>query len=333
MKERMSVKDNILEIFENSRGEHLSGEYLASKLGVSRTAIWKAVKSLNEQGYIIEGVNNKGYCMIDDNDLLSSQSIKKYLNTEMRNIADIEVFKTIDSTNTYLKKLANQGEKQWKIIISEEQTLGRGRMNRSFYSPPRSGIYMSILFRPELFAKEALFITTMAAVAVSEAIEEVCGIGTSIKWVNDIFCGDRKVAGILTEAALDVESGKLEYAILGIGINVFPPENDFPEEIKDIVTTITNNNTCIKDIRSKIIGNVLNNIYNMYGSLKEHSFMDRYISRSMLIGKKVYITSDSTKEELFVDGISDEAGLIVINKIGEKRILSSGEVSVRKINS
>ena len=129
-------------------------------------------------------------------------------------------FEELDSTNSYLKEMAAKGAQEGTIIIANRQSAGRGRLGRSFFSPEEKGIYMSILLRPDISLERAVLITSMAAVAVAEAIEQVSGIQTKIKWVNDIFLNKKKVCGILTEAGIDAETGTLEYAVLGIGVNV-----------------------------------------------------------------------------------------------------------------
>lgn len=191
----MELKHKVLSYLENNKGNSVSGGKLAEKLGVTRSAVWKAIKSLQDEGYSITAVTNKGYCLSEQNDILSAESIKPYLNKKNKNI-DIKVFKTIDSTNTYAKTLAQNGAPQGTVVISEEQTAGRGRMGRSFYSPASTGIYMSIVLRPKLSLEDSLLITTSVAVAVSNAIEKIAYIDTKIKWVNDIYFGDKKLCGI-----------------------------------------------------------------------------------------------------------------------------------------
>lgn len=332
----MSVKTEVLELFENNRGVHLSGEEIAGKLEVSRNAVWKAVKSLQAEGYDIEGVNNKGYCMKSSNDVLSAQGIEKYLEKTIAAQADIEVYKLVDSTNTRLKELAGQGGPEWKIILAEQQSCGKGRMNREFFSPAGAGIYMSILFRPKFSASESLFITTMAAVAVAKAIEEVLHIKPAIKWVNDIFCEGKKVCGILTEAAVNVESGHLDYAVLGIGVNVKKPEGDFPEQLKNIAISLADTEQgdeerlAQDDIRCRLAAEIINNIGYYYKNMEDHSFMKEYVEYSFLIGKSVVIAGRES-EELLVKGIDENAGLVVQHGDGSIETLSSGEVSVKPL--
>lgn len=328
----MSVKDDVLKILSENKGKHYSGEEIAKELNVSRNSVWKAVNALKKSGYKIDGINNKGYCMAADNDVLSKINIEKYLNNELRQLVNLEVRESVDSTNNQMKLCASEGGMEWEILIAEEQTNGRGRKNRVFFSPAKTGIYMSILLRPKMEVKDALFITTMAAVAVTEAIENVTGEKTEIKWVNDVYCNDKKICGILTEASMDLENGMLEYAVLGIGINVMVPENGFPKEITAIADALYSFDRVVFDVKSRITAEVINRIYYYYTNLPKHDFMHVYRDKSMLIGKYVYITDDESKNEQYVIDVDDDASLVVKDKSGAVRKLSSGEVSVKKIN-
>jgi BirA family biotin operon repressor/biotin-[acetyl-CoA-carboxylase] ligase len=326
----MNLKQEVLTKLESNRGVSISGAKLAKELYVSRNAVWKAIKSLQEDGYSITAVTNKGYCLSDNTDILSAQSISKYLNTNSDNLK-IEVYKTISSTNSVLKKEAELGEPEGKVIIAEEQTSGRGRMGREFYSPPDTGIYMSILLRPTITAEESLFITTSAAVAVAKAIETVAGCKASIKWVNDIYCFDKKVCGILTEGAMDIENGKLKYAVLGIGVNVIQPKGDFPGDLKKIATAIFKDGDYTTDGKSRLAAEILNYFWKYYKSLENREFMEEYINRSFLIGEEINIISGNAFRKAVAIGIDKECRLIVREEDETITTISSGEVSIRKV--
>ncbi|WP_300382626.1 biotin--[acetyl-CoA-carboxylase] ligase, partial [Clostridium sp.] len=232
--------------------------------------------------------------------------------------------------NSAIKDLAIKGEKEGTVIISEEQTEGRGRFGRKFYSPKGTGIYMSILLRPQISGSESFLITTAAAVAVAEAIEGVSGKEAKIKWVNDIYCEDKKVCGILTEASFDLESGGLEYAVLGIGINVKTPENGFPEEIKYIASEIFDNKAFnLEDVRSKLVAEVLERFWVYYKDIKKKTFLTAYKEKSLLINKEVFIISRSSSKKAMVLDIDDECKLKVRMEDGSIQFLSSGEVSIK----
>ena len=323
----LRVRDIVLTFLENNRGEYISGEKIASSVGVSRNAVWKAIRQLQAGGHKIHSSTNKGYCLDNANDVLSKQSIEKHLNT---NIFDIEVVKSVSSTNTVLRQRAEQGEKEGAVLIAEEQTQGRGRMGREFFSPSNTGIYMSILLRPSISAEKSVMITTCAAVAVAEAIEEVAKKEAKIKWVNDIFCGGRKVCGILTEAALAIESGTLAYAVLGIGINVFPPENSFPSEIKNIADSVFENCNMSENPRSILIARVLENFWKYYEDIENRPHFEQYKKRSMVLSQPITVISGKDNYEAVATDLDENFNLKITLPSGEIRSLNSGEVSIRK---
>ena len=324
----MNLKQKVLSFLENNRGESVSGGKIATELGVTRSAVWKAIKSLQDEGYSIEAVTNKGYCLSKENDILSVESIKPYIE-KLENKLDIIVLKTVDSTNNYAKTLAQQGAKEGTIIISEEQTAGKGRLGRKFYSPASSGICMSIIVRPKMSIQKSLMITTATAVIVSKAIEKISYLSTEIKWVNDIYAQGKKLCGILTEASIDCETGGLEYAIVGIGINVSTVKDSFPDDIKDIATSIYPHQQ-VRPIRSALIGEILTQFFNELESFGEGVHMSEYRQRSMLIGEEINVISADKITPAHVIDIDDDAKLIVRYENGEISELSSGEVSVRK---
>ena len=245
----MSVTDSVLGFLEENKGKYISGGEIASILGVSRNAVWKAVKGLQEKGYNIGAVTNKGYILSSDSNIVSGKSIEKFI--EDKNIR-VEYFYSVTSTNTVMKEKAEHGAPEGLVVVSSEQTAGRGRRGKQFISKGGTGIYFSILLRPELNPRDALLITTCAAAAVSEAIEKNSDIKTKIKWVNDIYSGDKKICGILTEAAFDMEGGGLNYAVLGIGINIYFPENSLPDEIKNIAGAVFKNEDYDREAVSRI---------------------------------------------------------------------------------
>ena len=228
----MRIQDAVLDALEKNRGEYLSGEQLASSLGVSRNAVWKAIQKLEEAGHKIRAVPKRGYTLAPESDVLTVQSVSRFLDTDMP--VYLQVQTEVTSTNTLLKAQAEQGAPEGTVLIAESQTAGKGRLGRHFTSPPGTGIYFSLLLRPHCTAEKSLFITTTAAVAVCEAIEQVTGLNPQIKWVNDVYLNEKKVCGILTEASVDFENGGLNWAVLGIGINIAVPEEGFPEEIRSI---------------------------------------------------------------------------------------------------
>lgn len=201
----MRIQDAVLDALEKNRGEYLSGEQLASSLGVSRNAVWKAIQKLEEAGHKIRAVPKRGYTLAPESDVLTVQSVSRFLDTDMP--VYLQVQTEVTSTNTLLKAQAEQGAPEGTVLIAESQTAGKGRLGRHFTSPPGTGIYFSLLLRPHCTAEKSLFITTTAAVAVCEAIEQVTGLNPQIKWVNDVYLNEKKVCGILTGASVDFENG------------------------------------------------------------------------------------------------------------------------------
>ena len=322
----MSVKDEVLKELENNKGDYISGGQLADNLGVSRNSVWKAIKALEKSGYEINAIPNKGYCLAEKNDILSSYSIKQHLKNPH---LDRSVFSSVTSTNTILKEMAEQGAKEGTVIIAEEQTAGRGRTGKQFYSPKGTGIYISILLRPDIPAEESLFLTTSAAVATARAIEDVSDKRALIKWVNDIYLEDKKTCGILTEGAFNVETGKLDYAIVGIGINVCIPDGGFPDNIKDIATAIFDKQTDSINKRSILIANLLDYFMEYYKDFKSKSYVKEYIERSMIIGKTITVIEGSKTSVAKAIDIDKNCRLKVQFEDGTTKWLSSGEVSTK----
>lgn len=322
----MRIKDQILALFESHKGVYLSGEEIANELSVSRAAVWKAVKSLRSEGYEIHAVPNKGYQLSVSTDILSAQGIEKYLLPVCSNL-ELQILPTAASTNALLREKANEGAKEGYVIIANAQSNGRGRFGRSFYSPEDTGIYMSLLLRPQNTATDqAVSFTTMAAVSACEAIETVSGKQPGIKWVNDIYLNGKKVSGILTEASISMENGVIDFIVLGIGFNVYEPQNGFPEEIQQIAGAIFDEKR--NDGKNALAAAFLNSFMSAYASWENMDYVEKYRARSIVKGKKITVlSSGGAKEALAVD-VDSECHLIVQYEDGEIESLSSGEISI-----
>jgi len=227
------VKQEVLAALDAVRGRYISGQELAVQLGVSRTAVWKAVAALRRDGIPIEAVTNRGYTLAQSVDVLNAAAVAVQLDEATVKALQIEVVDRLPGTNAALRSRADAGAREGLVLIAQAQSAGRGRGGHSFYSPP-GGLYMSILLRPEIGARQAVGLTAMAAVAAARAAERLCGVPITIKWVNDLWKNGKKVCGILTEAALDLESGMLDYAVLGLGFNVAAPADGWPEDLRDV---------------------------------------------------------------------------------------------------
>ncbi len=328
----MSTKLQLLEIFQSRTSEYISGQELASSLGVTRNSVWKAIKKLQDDGYKIESKSSIGYRLIETADVLSASCIKDKLNTPCK----VHVLDKIDSTNNYAKTLECNGIPN--IVIAEEQTKGRGRLGRSFHSPASKGIYMTISFEPTFGLDKAMLITTLSAVAVCHAFEDTVGIGPKIKWVNDIYLQGKKACGILTEAESNFETGAISRINVGIGINCF--EQNFPDEIKDKAAYIGNG---AKDYsRNDLIAAVVNNFFDLIENFNRQKLLRDYKSRSMILGLpiRVFGTAQSALPENGGRGIRaraidiDENGGLVVEYLEgvmsrQMETITSGEVTIR----
>ncbi|MBE6870405.1 MAG: biotin--[acetyl-CoA-carboxylase] ligase [Ruminococcaceae bacterium] len=320
----MSIKEKLLKLLEENENKYVSGEALSVSLGVTRTAVWKAVNKLKDEGYPIDSVKNCGYKLNCNADVMEESDISALVTAQG---VTVTAKRHVSSTNTVLREQAEKGAEHGSVFVASSQSAGRGRMGRSFFSPDDTGIYMSILLRPSFDAEKASLITCAAAVAVCKAIEKVCGADVRIKWVNDIFLGGKKVCGILTEASFSMESGKLEYAVLGIGINVYKPEGGFPCEIESIAGYIAEKRE--KKLRSRLTAQIINEFFSIYGEYEAFDFVDEYKARSFVIGKKVKIIRGDTVKNATVTDIDGKCRLLVEYENGEKDALSSGEISIR----
>lgn len=322
----MDLKEQVLQRLEAYRGSSVNGANLAEEFNVTRSAIWKAIKALQADGYSITSVRNRGYCLEDHNDILSKESLFPYLTAKGRTF-DIEVFPTLPSTNTYLKSLASSGVPEGKVIFALEQTQGKGRMGRSFYSPKSTGLYFSVLLRPTLSLEDSLLITSSAAVAVARAIEAIFPVTAQIKWVNDIFVADKKVCGILTEASLNFESGQLDYAVLGIGINV--STEHFPEHIQAIAGSLADGIQTTTPIHIRLAAECLNQLGDMINRYSDSSYITEYKQRSFIIGRTIQIIKGDNTQSAIAVSLDDRAHLTVQYEDGTMEVLQSGEVSIR----
>ncbi len=234
--EFMSTRGNVLKALEEKKGSTVSGEELANRLNISRAAVWKAIQ--NCAGRISDRRHHQQRLLPCTGQRCA---FRRRNSSHIRGDAmgdRIHVFRSLESTNLTAKKMALDGAPTGTVVIAEEQTKGRGRMGRSFYSPPSGGIYISFILQPRFDASKSVLITTAASVAVCKAIENVTGISCRIKWVNDVYLGEKKICGILTEAVTDFESGRIEYVVLGIGINYNTAQSAFPSELSGIAGSL-----------------------------------------------------------------------------------------------
>ncbi len=259
-------------------------------------------------------------------DTITKSGIEKYLNNSEK--FNITVLKSVDSTNAMLKKMAVVSP-EYTVIIADSQSQGRGRFTRKFHSPKNCGIYMSILLKPTLKAESSVLLTAAAAVAVSLVAEKFGGKKTHIKWVNDVLIDNKKICGILTEGSINITNGGFNWAVVGIGINAYEPENGFSRDIAEIAAPVFD--TKAPENRNRLIAEVLNSFCDFYKNLKDKTFYNEYKSRMLTIGKPVTVIKNDVEKEAVCLDLDQNCRLLVEYKDGEKEYLSSGEISIKHI--
>ncbi len=321
----VKVRDKVLTILTNNMGQSISGEQMAAELQVSRTAVWKAVHSLKEQGFNIENKQGEGYTLVKEIDKIWAEGIKSQLTSKEK--FNIVVLDTIDSTNNYLKAIALEGGKEGMVVVSDHQSAGRGRLGRRFHTPKGKGVYLSLLVKPrEDFPINML--TVLTAVAVSNTIEQLTKLETKIKWVNDIYVGDKKLCGILTEAGITAESATIDWAIIGIGINVYSLKGLVPEDILDISTSLEDQGEIVD--RNLLIGALLQEIMELYENFDKKQIATAYGEKQLVLGKNLTVTRGEESYPAKAIALDEDCHLIVEKPDGQTVTLQSGEVSLRE---
>lgn len=320
----MTVKSRLLELLEQHKGETLSGEVMAGELQCTRAAVWKAMKALREEGYPIEAGPNKGYTLSKESTRLSAEGLRPFLK---KPDVHLEVYKETDSTNQSAKRAIVSGEAgHGSFVIAECQTAGRGRRGRTFFSPEGGGLYLSIILEPDETLKDGLLLTTAAATAVYRAVKTVCGISLDIKWVNDLCLAGKKVCGILTEAITDFESGNIEYAVVGIGLNVYETESGFPEDLKEIAGALYKSRAESSGIdRNRLAAEIVNCLLEEVQDLK---LSPEYVEHNIIPGKRIEIIDGPRSRHATALSICPDGKLKVREDNGAVSVLSFGEVSV-----
>lgn len=320
------MKTKVLMLLRNS-STYISGEAISKKLGVSRTAVWKYMNQLRQEGYQIESVTRKGYRLIESADRITSSEILSRNRAEWIG-QEIEYYEVTDSTNLRIRDFAEAGRADGLLAVAEQQTGGKGRRGRSWLSPPGTGIWMSLLLRPQIEPYRASMITIVSALAVAKSIEKICGLETGIKWPNDIVINGKKVCGILTEMSAEIE--EVRYIIVGIGINA--NTQTFEKEIANIATSIAIEGG--KRInRASLIAEFcfyFERYYKQFLQTGDLTFMkEDYEAYLLNIGKEVKIIKNKQEKIRLAIGINEMGELIVEKADGTKEIVLSGEVSVR----
>lgn len=317
----MSTKSRLLKLLEQEKGRYLSGEIFAEQLQVSRTAVWKAIQSLRQEGYEIQAVTNKGYALDKACDVLSAEAIQSGLeHPEVK----VQVFREIASTSLAMKQMALESKlPHGSVVVANGQTKGKGRKGRDFYSPKNTGLYLSVLLYPDKTVRESLELTAQAAVAVCRAVEKCCKISLKIKWVNDLYLEEKKVCGILTEAVTDLETGEIEFVVVGIGLNLKSPEGGFPEKIQKKAGVVLAAGEAVD--RNLLAASIVNELLK---ETEKRGIPQEYIKNNLVPGRTICLVQERDRRIVKAEKILPDGRLLIRNEQGKEEILSGADVSL-----
>ncbi len=323
------MKEQVLALLTAQAGSYISGEEMSARLGVSRAAVWKAVAALREDGCDIQAAPRRGYRLVSDGDRLTAGCILPHL-SRPRDGERLICLDTVDSTNNYAKALAMNGGADGTAIVANQQTGGRGRLGRSFQSPRDKGIYLTMLYRPDVPPARTLSFTAYVAVAVCDGIEAAAGVRPGIKWTNDIVLGGKKLCGILTEMAVEGETGALQYVITGIGVNANHAPEDFSPEVRPMAESLMQYLGRPVD-RAVLCARLIDALDDMYDQWLHGGgdYFERYRAGCLTLGKPVKLLRNGGAEDAFAEDIDRDFGLIVRHPDGRRETVAAGEVSVR----
>ncbi len=314
------MENKIRLILQQNKGKYVSGQDMSDALFVSRMTISSEIKKLKQQGYDIITSTKKGYCLTDQTDMIILSQIKESIDSHINNVL---YFETLDSTSTYI---TTHQEDVGTLVIAEEQTQGKGRQNKPFLSQKFKGIYMSFVIDPQLDIHKSLKMTACSALALVKTIEKYYDVKPSIKWVNDIYIGDLKIAGILCEATLDLNTSLINRMVIGIGLNVF--EQDFKQF--DSIATSLESITHTKVSREKLIIEFFDQFFNEFARIDDPSLMDDYRHYSNILHQHITVYQNNTSYDAYVEHINDD-GSLLIQANNQSIILNSGEITIRKV--
>lgn len=322
------MRKKILELLRKSGERPLSGEEISRQLEVSRTAIWKHIQTLKNEGYDIESVPKKGYILKESPNRLFPQEILSRLQTRWlgHNICYRD---SIDSTNTLAKGLANEECPNGLVVVAEEQGAGKGRLSRGWISPYAKGIWFSVVLKPPFLPQEASKCTLLAAVAVVKAVNKIAGVHAAIKWPNDILLMGRKLVGILTE--MNAEFGHINYVVIGTGINTNATPDDYPEDVKEIAVSVADAAT-EQFTRVDLLCDILKNMEDLYEKALLDGFapiLEEWRKYSCTLGQEVKVMAPDCTYFGKAEDI-DEDGLLIVRKVdGTLEKVMAGDVSIR----
>ena len=321
------MKAAILKILRET-GDYVSGQEICEKLGVSRTAVWKVIRQLQEEGYQIDAARSRGYRIIDGPDVMTAEEVESLLDTEWAG-KPVVYYPETDSTNIRIRHLGDEGAPHGTLAVADRQTAGRGRRGRTWESPGGSCIYMSILLRPDLAPEKAPMLTLVMACGVAEGIMDCADVKVQIKWPNDIIVSGKKLAGILTEMSTQVDY--INHVTVGVGINV--NVQNFPEEIQTATSLLSETGTQTK--RAPVIAAVMKHFeenYKIFMQTEDMSgLMKKYSSLLVNQDREVLILEKDAEYKAYAEGINQKGELVVRREDGTVENICAGEVSVRGV--
>ena len=322
------MKEEILRLLRSADG-YISGQELCNRFGVSRTAVWKAINQLKEAGYEIEAQQNKGYRLMAAPDLMTEAEIKSLMHTEWV-AKEVLYFDTIDSTNTKRQELAEKGYPSGTLVVADKQESGKGRRGRSWVSPSGTGIFMTLMIKPDINPNNASMLTLVAALAVAKAITSVTGEEALIKWPNDIVVNGKKVCGILTE--MNAQFDYINHIVVGIGINVH--NESFPEEISQMASSLMIEAGGKRFHRAQIIAETMSYFEQYYDTFLKTQDLSALVREydELLVNRNKSVRVLDPKEPFDgkAMGITPK-GELIVDTWESRKLVSSGEVSVRGI--
>lgn len=320
-----STRERIIALLAANSDSYISGQSISDQLKISRTAVWKQMKVLKEDGYLIEAIPNKGYRIISTPTKLSENTLQWGLHTNWLG-KSIEFFEEVDSTQTKANILAQQGCNHGTIVIASKQGAGRGRMNRAWYSNNEDGIWMSIVLRPKVLPAHAPQFTLLTGTVLADVLSEKTNLDIRIKWPNDLFIGDKKVAGILTE--MQAEQDQIQHLVIGIGINVNQLTSELPDEIKNKATSLREETSHVYSIKELIqaVLEAFEAAYERYLDLGFSEIKAKWEKRGYKMNENVTYHSGNVQSQGIIKGINESGALLVQNSDNQIITLYSAEI-------
>jgi BirA family transcriptional regulator, biotin operon repressor / biotin---[acetyl-CoA-carboxylase] ligase len=317
----------LIDAFTNAGDAYLSGQHIAELIGCSRTAVWKHIEELRKEGFELEAVRRKGYRILKTPEKITADELRLGLKTNFIG-KNVHYEESVESTQKIAHRLAYENAPEGTVIIAEEQQVGRGRMGRKWHSPKYTGIWMSIILRPNIPLPKAPQLTLLAAVAIVQAIEEYTGLLPEIKWPNDILINGKKITGILTE--LEAEADRINSVIIGIGMNVNQTKEDFPSELQEIATSLLQEKG-ERISRAELIKGIFNNLEKLYLLYLDEGFLPIKLlweSYAISIGKKITARTLTNSIIGTARGITEDGVLIIEDEHGKNHHVYSADIEL-----